>query len=135
MHAQTPDCQQAILQTLKQIRDLLQKASQQSSCRPCGSHGASFKTALVPITTTVTKILGVNPRRLSFTIANIGGTQAIRIAPQSNMLASSGGVGLIPAGQAIQFTAYQFPATLTGDWYAVSASGTMTPRITEDEQI
>jgi hypothetical protein len=121
-----------ILGVLCDIRACLRKLCEQPGCTPAPYGGPDPKMTTKALSTTATKILGIDPNRIAFVISNVGNAMDVYISPTPAGATSAVPTGKIAAGAVGYFTGYQYPTSVPGEWYAKSASGTPTIGIQEE---
>jgi len=70
---------------------------------------------------TVTKLMGLNPRRLAMVVVNLG-SNVVTIAPDNNV-STTRGIYLVPNGGSVSFNWRTDFELCAMDWYAISNGG------------
>jgi hypothetical protein len=122
----------AILSVLCDIRSVLRLCCEQGSCVPTRTPTAGTRIFTIALSTTPLRVLGINNNRIALIVGNALGTVNVFLAPRPNLSGSGGGTVIVSGGSVKTVSSYDHPTSVTGEWYAWSASGTPTITIQEE---
>lgn len=134
--ATTTDPLEALTCQLQALARQIANTNARGSCVPCQSQLADSQHITPSLTTTPGgPTLKNDAQRLGFTVSNPDAANSILMSTKPERLTGTTAQAVIGPGQTLQFTAYNFPADLTREWYARTSAGAISPLIVHERSL